>query len=312
MAKAGLDLEKVVELIERSISPDSIVKQNVFLPVINSPSGRTRQCDLVIETGSDTRKSITIVEVQDRTTAVSIGNFTDWVGKLNEVGANSLICISRKEFPVSVKEAAMLNGNRVLLINLNKAEPEKIPFNFVSFVVGYKNLTIDDSEILKVRCCVQPGTLDLSSIKDFTFNFNEKIWSKDQATFFSLFDLITEFIEEQHSDTIGVTKGNLNISFETDERLRLYTNSFGCLIKVGLSIDVNYIYDNHLSPMTISTYEQLDYGPQAWVFEIEHSTSHGKIKVKIPVVKHEDENFKMLDVINSTEFENKYTITKIN
>ncbi len=42
MAKSGDDLEKIVGLIERSISPDSIIRQNVMLPVINSLIGSTK------------------------------------------------------------------------------------------------------------------------------------------------------------------------------------------------------------------------------------------------------------------------------
>ncbi|MBF4377219.1 hypothetical protein, partial [Vibrio anguillarum] len=72
MAKAGDDLEKIVELIERSISPSSVINQNVMLPVLNSQTGRTRQCDVVIESGPEFRRNVTIVEVQDRKSQVSI------------------------------------------------------------------------------------------------------------------------------------------------------------------------------------------------------------------------------------------------
>ncbi|MNW19696.1 hypothetical protein D3C71_2198020 [compost metagenome] len=46
----------------------------------------------------------------------------------------------------------------------------------------------------------------------------------------------------------------------------------------------------------------------AWVFEIEHVTSNGKIKTKIPVVKHGDNAYRMLDVINSTDFSSQVTV----
>lgn len=97
MAKLGDDLEKIVELIERSISPSSVIRQNVMLPVLNSQTGRTRQCDVVIESGPEFRRNGTIVEVQDRKSQVNIATFNDWLQKLDDVGANGLICISRNE-----------------------------------------------------------------------------------------------------------------------------------------------------------------------------------------------------------------------
>lgn len=91
MTKPGDDLEKIVELIERSISPSSVIRQNVMMPVLNSQIGRTRQCDVVIESGPEFRRNVSIVEVQDRTSKVNIATFNDWLKKLDDVGANSLI-----------------------------------------------------------------------------------------------------------------------------------------------------------------------------------------------------------------------------
>jgi len=60
------NLEHIVQLIEKSISPEAVVEHNQFLPVIGSPTGAKRQCDVVIRSGQKPRETITIVEVQDR------------------------------------------------------------------------------------------------------------------------------------------------------------------------------------------------------------------------------------------------------
>ncbi|BBO28040.1 hypothetical protein AltI4_24280 [Alteromonas sp. I4] len=83
MSKPGDELEKLVEIIERSISPDTDIEQNVFLPILTSSEGHTAQCDIVIRQGKAPRQTLTIVEVQDRTSKVDINTFRGWLGKLD-------------------------------------------------------------------------------------------------------------------------------------------------------------------------------------------------------------------------------------
>ncbi|MBY7972389.1 hypothetical protein KW462_00710 [Vibrio fluvialis] len=309
MAKSGDDLEKIVELIERSISPSSVIRQNVLLPVLNSQTGRARQCDVVIESGPEFRCNVTIVEVQDRKSQVNIANFNDWLTKLDDVGANSLICISRQEFPESVKEVARFQGNRVLLVNLKEETPETLPLKFLSFYVAYENVSIIGIDAL--RCCVEKGSTDLASLDSQIVCSNEKIWSRDKVSKMSIVELLAPLIKELHDDSKGIIKDEASFTFKNDRRLVLYCYVDSEYIRVGLDVDVQYVYDNHLLPMTVSSYEQIDHGVLAWLFEIEHETSHGKIKTKVPVVKHGDSAYEMLDVINSTEFNSQVTIRRL-
>lgn len=309
MSKSGDDLEKIVELIERSISPGSIIRQNVMLPVLNSQVGRTRQCDVVIESGPEFRRSMTIVEVQDRKSQVNIGAFNDWLQKLDDVGANCLICISRNEFPESVKEIARFHGQRVLLINLKEAMPDSLPLNFISFYVKYENISI--TAITSVSCCVEKGSVDLSSIDTKEIQSHEKIWSRDKQEKLSIVEVLSPLIKELHLDFKGATEGVAEFTFESDRRLVIYVYINGNFIRVGVNIKVNYTYDNHFLSMVVSSYEQINHGILAWVFETEHVTSNGKIKTKIPVVKYGNGAYRMLDVINSNEFNSKIIVKRI-
>ncbi|MGI2134029.1 hypothetical protein ACRN93_22280 [Shewanella baltica] len=309
MAKLGDDLEKIVELIERSISPSSVISQNVMLPVLNSQTGRTRQCDVVIESGPEFRRNVTIVEVQDRKSQVNIATFNDWLQKLDDVGANGLICISRNEFPESVKEVARFEGNRVLLVNLKEETPESLPLNFLSFYVSYENVCITGIDVLS--CCVEKGSIDLKLVDRQLIHSNEKIWSRDKIYNMSFVELISPLIKELHEGSKGVVKDVATFTFENDRRLVLYCYINGEYVRVGLNVTARYTYDIHLLSMAVSSYEQIEHGTLAWVFEIDHETSNGKIKTKVPVIKHGNNAYKMLGIINSSDFNSQVTISEL-
>lgn len=142
----GTFLERLVEAIERSLAPDSIIERNVRLPILASKSGATAQCDIVIRTGKPPRQTITIMEVQDRQTPVDINEFRGWQQKLHDVGAQHLYCVSRKPFPQSIKEKAALSGNSVKLITLSELDVEQIPIDFFK-----TTFIFHDVDVLSIR-----------------------------------------------------------------------------------------------------------------------------------------------------------------
>jgi hypothetical protein len=119
--------EKIVCILERQIQRGAVVKRNQFLPVLGSPSGRTRQCDVVIEEGAEPRVTRSIVEVQKRAAKPTINDFNGWVEKLREVGAQHLICVSAKGFTRSIREKADLLGPTVRLITLKDTDDAPWP-----------------------------------------------------------------------------------------------------------------------------------------------------------------------------------------
>ncbi len=121
--------EYLVQLIEKSIDPDSTVEHNAFLPDLTSTNGTTRQCDIIIRKGTPPRETITLVEVQDRIEKVELNQFQGWVSKMKDVGAQHLICVSRAGFPDSIKEKAKQSGNTIRLVTITKTDANKIPIN---------------------------------------------------------------------------------------------------------------------------------------------------------------------------------------
>ncbi|MEY8250884.1 MAG: hypothetical protein RPR91_00740, partial [Colwellia sp.] len=163
------EMEKVVCLIEKSINKDSEVLHNQNLKVINPPSssGRTRQCDVVILSSGMRRQTVTIVEVQNRNSKVDINTFNGWLEKLKEVGAQHLICVSRLDFPVSVKEKAEVLGSTVMLIKLqNEQDDTLIPIQLMSSMSKYSCFQLKEIRGVEIAFCKK-------SLEESRLNFSD-------------------------------------------------------------------------------------------------------------------------------------------
>jgi hypothetical protein len=118
--------ERLAALLEKSITPDAEVSHNIKLPVLGRP-GRFRQCDVVIKYGRQPRQSIAIVEVQKRSRKPDINTFHGWLRKMQQVGAQQLICVSEAGYPRSIiEEVALSIGPTVTLMTLESFE--KAPY----------------------------------------------------------------------------------------------------------------------------------------------------------------------------------------
>ena len=120
--------EKIVAIIERHLEHDAIVERDKQLPVLTSKSDRTRQCDVVITEGNKPRQTISIIEVQNRSSKPSINDFEGWITKMRQVGAQHLICVSEKGFPSSIEERADELGPTIRLLTLKQLEEHSTPF----------------------------------------------------------------------------------------------------------------------------------------------------------------------------------------
>ncbi len=110
--------ERLVAILEKSLSPDATVQHDVRLPVLGQ--SRSRQCDVVIRFGVAPRDSLAIVEVQKRNRRPDITTFHGWVAKMREVGAQQLICVSTLGYPKSIiEEVATRIGPTVKLLKLD-------------------------------------------------------------------------------------------------------------------------------------------------------------------------------------------------
>lgn len=286
MVNDGVFLEKLVQVIEQSISPDSIVQQNVALPVLNSRTGAKAQCDIVIRTGRPPRETITIVEVQDRRRAVSVNEFRGWQLKLQQVGAQHLYCVSRKPFPKSIREIAAQSGNTIKLITLSELAPGQIPINFFETSFTYNDIDVPHirkrsfafpslmGEINKEALDAVTQELNQLHSNDLKFSFNPPSLTALSAICISHISHKKETIPKTATLTLGV-----------DQPLFFLLRSMR-FVPIELDIEFTWSSKRVEIPYAILSYDQDDHGALAWVLESYYQSSRGPIWIKVPVTKH--------------------------
>lgn len=190
--------EKLTAILEKFITPDSTVEHNKYLPVIGRPERRKRQCDVVITFGSGLRKSVAIVEVQKRDSKPSLTTFHGWIKKMNEVGAQQLICVSKQGYPQSIiDDVKKIYGDKtVTLMNLEEfdylSNPQKFNMLPIQILINgkFKFLEID-------RLCLETKPVD----PNMQINTNDPMFSiGEESSKLSLNDLGSKFIDSISSN----------------------------------------------------------------------------------------------------------------
>ena len=246
-------IERVVALLEKSIAPDAEVLHNQKLRDITT--GEERQCDVVVKTGKPPRQLTTIVEVQKRSSAVSIGTFDGWVKKRDSVGAHCLLCVSAKDYPASIKkQVAMKYGPSVRLLTLKEMSNDES--------AGSKLLFSVPSVVL------EPGKPALiSTLKPEQHVPTEELhlFRDGDTAATSVSALVID-----HFDRRGPThlvKGQHHLNVEINIGRPIYSEHKGVREEVKrLVVPVVITVDQVLLPMLMSSYEQMDVeGAIAWV-----------------------------------------------
>jgi len=152
--KEWLATEKIVAALEKFISPISKVEHNALLPVIGKPNREPRQIDVAVTTKlTENRTHLTIIEVQDRKNKPDVTTFGGWIKKMQEVGANQLICVSEKGFPDSIIDEVIstYGHNIVTLMTLKEFDdllnPQRIN---VDFLFDINEGTFDITDIKQI------------------------------------------------------------------------------------------------------------------------------------------------------------------
>jgi len=260
------EMEEVVKLLERAISPEDSVERDVNLPSLSSRSGAMRQCDIVIKHGRPPRQTISIVEVQKRNRKVDINTFGGWCEKLREVGAQHLICVSQVGFPQSIREKAKQTGPSVRLLTLKEMESnDEWPINFLSNTV--KN---PRRKLVKIENAYINYENDTDTDKqEFYFNLNDKVFALNgiRLSVFEVFLGYMDYLEGTgtifesgtHDIEIKLPISGMNISCEIDG-----------LMKNVILLTATYTMDvlNRNIPLQRLKYEQIEYaGALAWLLK---------------------------------------------
>ncbi len=290
MKKNGKDLELLVNLIQKYIEPDAIVEHDIHLPVIGSTSGRKRQCDIVIISGPKHRKTITIVEAQDRISQVDINTFNGWLIKLDEIGAQHLICVSRLEFPESIKEKAISQGNKVKLINLKDADPAEIPLSFLKSNFKYYNYETIEVIAPKITF-TKADTISLgifefinTFIESKNMDLNSMIFSYDKKELKSIYTICRDSCKNLSIDG----SGSEVLEFDKVNDPPLFFNIDGKFTRIGMRLEFKWKNEVIEYPVSILSYEQQSDGSLAWIFEGKYDTPGGHLSFKVPLIKKDN------------------------
>ncbi len=279
------EIERLVQLIEMSISPGASVVHNVNLPILSSRSGATAQCDIVIKEGNPPRETVSIVEVQNRGKRVNINDFRGWKQKLQDVGAQHLICVSRQSFPESIKEQAQLSGSSIRLVTLGTSEIENIPLDFFRVHFSYHNFEVTALHGFKAtasKSCVPTQARDRFTAHH-TLGVNDRVFSLDRGSLISAYILCKDMYEIPD----GAVSGRGRLVFELDKEPAIYLHQGDNVFRIGLEYEFDWVDEVTSIPVSTLSYEQNDAGVLAWVIEATYDSPKGRISIKIPTSKAE-------------------------
>lgn len=281
--------EKTVSILERQISENASVKRNQHLPVLGSQSGRTRQCDVVIEEGIAPRRTISIVEVQKRASKPSINEFNGWVEKLKEVGAQHLICVSDAGFPQSIKEKAQQLGPTVRLITLRKIEGKPWPLPRTFFQQKMETVRYDRLNGLQMEGEHVMRLNPLNPHPKHPPNPHEKIFKLSDGKLISPTDLLDWHFFSTPSNLASLpkhTQVTVGVNFQWGWNQGLQYKDFGenwvYLKRLLLSISL-YIYDVDME-WEGRAYEQLGWGELGWALRGHSEVSGKRLELIAPLV----------------------------
>lgn len=255
-------VEKAIVVLERMLSPDSVIEHDIRLPEL--ATGTLRQCDVTIRTGRPPRQTLTIVEVQDRNRDVDIGTYEGWCSKREKLGAQHLICVSVSGFPSSVRQDAALRGDTVRLMTLLDGQPPqflKAPNFLLNMQVLHKREAVtawDDripAEAQDQRCESrifradgETGLLSLMEIADRELRA----------------DQVRDFSVQHQLPNIQIRRYRLDFS-ATEHKIWLDT-AFGPQQLQGVFVEDRVENVHQTLPIHFLAYEQIDYrDPLAWL-----------------------------------------------
>ena len=206
--------QRIVAILEKSLSPNAKVQHDVWLPVIGMKELR-RQCDVVITYGEQPRDFLSIVEVQKRNSKPDINTFDGWVTKMNDVGAQQLICVSAKGYPKSIinKVNERLGKRRVCLLTLEELIEGEMPglsLPIKSMVEKTQTFSIQSVGLMKLNHNVPASEFKLDT-SDRVFGYNEL---EERFSLLDLASLGLRYLEsERHTKGLPVPN-RFNSEFE--------------------------------------------------------------------------------------------------
>ena len=285
-------IEEVVSVIEKEISPESRVEHDVWLPDLTE-SSKKRQCDIVIRSGKPPRETITIVEVQNRSKKFDITLFDGLCTKMRKVGAQHLICVSRKGFPESIKKEAIKQGPTVRLVTLEDLHERDWPVNILEnciFISERNILEIQNSRLGVKKGCLPSSRGEENSSLEPIFEYEG--YSKR----ISINDLINIHTNETESKKRRLLNGIITEKFHfPEEGKRLWhVDSKTKTEIVTLDFAARIEIRRTKIPLTCLSYKQIG-APfsLAWLMETTCIYQGQELEIHMTLFPRDDGNYRM-------------------
>ncbi len=281
-------VEYVVKLIEQAISPHSKVEHNVWLPDLTEASNK-RQCDIVIWTGSPPRETITIVEVQNRNKPFDINTFDGLCRKMRKVGAQHLICVSKKDFPSSIINEAKKQGPTVRLVLLKEIEKGNWPIFIIDNSVHLYERKIQSLD--GIRLGVGKGLIPEGN--NSQQNLLDKIFRIDgEQEILSLNDLINIYLDQYEEELAPNKNHSLNMHFPFSGQKLWWEKDDSKVEIIALDFVANIEIIKTKVPLNCSSYHQSDDDTLAWIMDATFTSGDVEYEVKVTLVPTDEGDFR--------------------
>lgn len=304
--------ERLAAILEKALTPSAHVRHNIRLPVLGRPEREPRQCDIVIVSGQEPRQTISIVEVQDRSRRPDLTIFHGWITKMQEVGAQHLICVSALGYPESIiNDVAQRFGPTVRLMTLKELEEGDIPPLVLPPVVIHRSpsiyyeslgpLQLENGLYLtgKIKYDDPIFSLDDEKERYSLNNLVTKVLANDVPLYFA-WDGLVEPPEYPVTLTIGADRRTVWL-LSHDRRYRILR--FDVRVKVTMRLTE--------IPLSLLSYRQEFYdGTLAWL-AIARGEVEGKIAETNLVFMPDEEGFLRVSSVQ-TEGTDSLTLVSFN
>lgn len=292
--------EEIVALLEKAISPNAIVKHNIELPDLFDPTVK-RQFDTVIYSDNSNRATLTVVEVQDRGNPMSVNIFEGFIPKMESVGAQRLICVTKSGYQQGVLKTAKKYGPRVILLTLSEIESSDFPINFIGDVVVFANYKIVAMDELQIN--IHKGDIDSTIRKridehiPINFESNDKVFSYREELV-CINDIIDEY---RKSLQIDLPTGQSTISIDTKKlQEKLYIIQSDKIIQCRLKFNATYEKTEKLIPLKYSEYKQIELdGVDAWMIDGTGVFKENEESIKVAFIPIKDSPFFTAKIIET-------------
>lgn len=287
--------EKIVTILEQHIDHNAKVSCDVFLPIIAHPEIGPRQIDVLIETGTSSRPTYSIVEVQDRKSKPTPTEFSGWLDKMREVGAQHLICVTKAGYPKSIIQKATKIGPNVRLFTLKQLEnldgnmlPPSIMGNKIEHVTYEKldGLSVIPEHLFQMHPDINLKNLPDPHYKMFMPYPNKEFVSATDVTDWHLFANPKNMKELPKNDEKFTLKYGYDCDQKKPWRFKSKNGSIG--IK-RFDIQIQLRIKEFPIDWEQNQYKQLGHGEVGWLLKGKADIKGNNTTVYIPLRKESDE-----------------------